>query len=69
MDSKILAWFEENSGRALSLNEIRSEVDFRISDISLLNGVTALVKSGAIRREISEVDGRRVTKFVHGGNN
>jgi len=69
LDSKILAWFEENSGRALSLNEIASEVNFRISDIALLNSITALVKSGAIKREISEVDGRRVTKFVYGGNN
>jgi len=69
MDRQVLAWFEENSGRALTLNEIASGVNFRISDIALLNSVTTLVKSGAIKREISEVDGRRVTKFVYGGNN
>jgi len=69
LDSKILAWFEENSGRALSLNEIASEVNFRISDIALLNCVTALVKTGDLRRVISVVDGRNVTKFVHEVNN
>jgi len=69
LDSMVLAWFEENSGRALSLTEIASGVNFRISDIALLNSVTGLVKSGAIKREISEVDGRRVTKFVHEVNN
>jgi len=69
LDSMVLAWFEENSGRALSLTEIASGVNFRISDIALLNSVTGLVKSGAIKREISEVDGRRVTKFVYEVNN
>jgi len=69
LDSMVLAWFEENSGRTLSLTEIASGVNFRISDIALLNSVTGLVKSGAIKREISEVDGRRVTKFVYEVNN
>ena len=69
LDSMVLAWFEENSGRALSLTEIASGVNFRISDIALVNSVTGLVKSGAIKREISEVDGRRVTKFVYEVNN
>ncbi len=69
LDAKLLVWFEQNSGRALTLNEIASEVNFRISDIALLNCVTALVKSGAIRRNISKVDGINVTKFVHEVNN
>jgi len=69
LDSMVLVWFEENSGRALTLNEIASEVEFRISDIALLNSVTALVKSGAIKREISKVNGKSTTQFVHKGTN
>lgn len=65
MYEQLLLWFKNHEGEEMSLGEIADKVDFRISDLALLNSVSELFKSDVILREIVEVDGRNTSKFVY----